>query len=183
MNKTILLIIVVFITGWFFNSVYSAMFDNSSLNAYVIAEEPANSNISGTISDTFSILFDNPPERVSPFDHITEDQIHVFQDRIIIDLQNAEWATFTDTNSMDPVIDLGANAIEIRPSSPEQIHIGDIISYRSKYSEGVIIHRVVETGEDEDGWYARMKGDNNNLMDPGKVRFDQIERLVVAIIY
>ncbi len=183
MNKTILLIIVVFITGWFFNSVYSAMFDNNSLNAYVVAEEPVNSNISGIISDTFSILFDNPPERVSPFDHITEDQIHVFQDRIIIDLPNAEWATFTDTNSMDPVIDLGANAIEIRPLYPEQIHIGDIISYRSKYAEGVIIHRVVETGEDEDGWYARMKGDNNNLMDPGKVRFDHIERLVVAIIY
>ena len=44
-------------------------------------------------------------------------------------------------------------------------------------------HTLKEIGYDEDGWYATMKGDNNPYTDPGKVRFDQIERLVVAIIY
>ena len=186
MKKTILLMVIVFVTGWFFNSVYSAMFENNMDNVPEINESPydvANKTVSDTISDTVSVFFGSPSERISPFDHIKEDQIHVFQDRIIIDLENAEWARFTDTNSMDPVIDAGAHAIEIRPSSPDQIHIGDIMSYRSKYAEGIIIHRVVEIGEDEDGWFAKMKGDNNNLMDPGKIRFEQVERLVVAVIY
>lgn len=119
----------------------------------------------------------------SPKDWILEEDIHVYSDRIIIDIEGAEWAGFTDTNSMDPIIDLGSNAIEIIPTSPEQITPGEIISYDSKYATGTIIHRVQETGFDEDGWYAIMKGDNNPYPDPGKVRFDQVQRLVVAIIY
>ncbi|MBR9691006.1 hypothetical protein GOV08_04965 [Candidatus Woesearchaeota archaeon] len=119
----------------------------------------------------------------SPFDWIKEEQIHVYNDRVVIDLKDAEWATFTDTNSMDPVIDFGSNAIEIVPKSTEDIHIGDIISYKSKYSTGTVIHRVVEIGSDDEGWYAKTKGDNNDNVDPGKIRFSQVQRVVVAVIY
>ena len=84
---------------------------------------------------------------------------------------------------MDPVFDYGSNAIEIKPQSPEQIHVGDIVSYNSKYASGSIIHRVIEINQDEDGWYCLMKGDNNPYRDPEKVRFEQVQRLVVAIIY
>ncbi len=125
----------------------------------------------------------SPQEVASPSDRITEDQIHVYNSRIIIDLENAEWASFTDTNSMDPVIDAGSNAIEIIPKVPEDIHIGDIVSYESEYADGVIIHRVIQIGNDDGGWYAVMKGDNNPEKDPGKIRFSQIRRVVVAIIY
>lgn len=120
-------------------------------------------------------------ERDSPFDRIKEDQILVYPDRVVIDLKNAEWSTFTDTNSMDPVLDAGTNAIQIVPKSPADIHIGDIASYETEY--GIIIHRVVDIGYDENGWYAVFKGDNNALPDPAKVRFEQIKRVVVALIY
>ena len=122
-------------------------------------------------------------ERQSPSDHISQEQIKVYTDRIEIDVQNAHWATFLDSNSMDPFLDTGANALQLQPSSPDQINEGDIISYTKGDDSPRIIHRVVYKGTDEQGVYFIVKGDNNPTSDPGKVRFDQVERVLFAIIY
>ena len=150
--------------------------------AEIPAESPQDSE-NNDFDNLLAALSGEAEELPSPCNRIKEDQIFVFQNQIIIDLKNAEWATFTDTNSMDPVIDAGANAIEIVPDSEEDICLGDIVSYRSKYADGIMIHRVVEIGDDSNGWYAIMRGDNNPYNDPGRIRFNQIERVVVAIIY
>lgn len=181
-NKILLLVCaVIFVFGWFCSSAYSTVLSQISL----LDSNPGGDNIE--IADSEASLLDryifNNKELISPFDWIREDQIHIYPDKVVIDLQNPQWATFTNTNSMDPVIDSGAHAIEIVPKSPDDIHIGDIISYESEYVDGVIIHRVVDIGEDADGWYGRTKGDNNQLEDPGKIRFNQIKRILVAIIY
>ena len=84
---------------------------------------------------------------------------------------------------MDPVFDKGHNTIAVVPQSPDEIQIGDIISYFNEDLNGIVIHRVIETGQDENGWYAIVKGDNNPTPDPGKVRFAQIKRVVIAIVY
>lgn len=123
------------------------------------------------------------PEKSSPSNRIQESQIHVYTNKVTIDVKDPEWASFTDTNSMDPVLDSSANAIEIVPKSSDEVNVGDIVSYQSAYTEGTIIHRVVKIGYDQDGWFAVMKGDNVPASDPGKVRFSQIKRVVVAIIY
>ena len=123
------------------------------------------------------------PERASPKDRIPQKDIVVLGDRVIISLPNAQWSTFTDTNSMDPVLDEGANAIQIVPPSADDIIVGDIISYESDYADGIFIHRVVYKGEDEQGTYFIAKGDNLPTSDPGRIRFAQIKRVVVAIIY
>jgi hypothetical protein len=136
-------------------------------------EKPASLNI----FDSFS------KEIQSPSDWIKENQIHVYEDRIVLDIDGAAWSRFTDTNSMDPLIDEGSNGIEIRPGSAEQIEVGDIISYISEYSNDIMIHRVIEKGEDEEGIYFTVKGDNNSAADPGKIRFDQIEGVLVGILY
>ena len=81
---------------------------------------------------------------------------------------------------MDPVIDETAHAIQRIPQSTDEIQVGDIISY--EYGENIVIHRVVETGNDGE-WFARTRGDNNAFNDPQKVRFDQVKRILVAIIY
>jgi len=120
-------------------------------------------------------------EKVSPGNWISEENVKVTKDKIIINVENPRWAKFTDTNSMDPVFDAEANVIEFQPKSPEQLRKGDIISYKKRF--GTIIHRIVETGEDNNGWYAITKGDNNVLEDPEKVRFEKIKGVVVAIIY
>ncbi len=123
------------------------------------------------------------PEKASPFNHIDEKDIIISKDQVIIKVNEPRWASFTDTNSMDPVFDKGANTIQIIPKLTDDIHKGDIVSYQSRYSDGIIIHRVVETKKDKKGWYAKLKGDNNFFTDPGKVRFNQIKSVTIAIVY
>jgi len=134
------------------------------------------------LENPFNNLIDRiSGERASPADHIKEDQIHVYGDKVVIEIDNPRWARFTDTNSMDPLIDEDSNAIQIIPESEDQIHVGDIISYES--GEGIIIHRVIEIGEDDQGKYYITKGDNTNREDPGKIRFEKIRFITVGIIY
>ncbi len=154
-----MIIILVFAIGWVSNSLYT---------------EAASSEIP---------FGDFSKDKPSPKDWITKDKIHVYEDKIIIDIQGAEWAEFEDTNSMDPIIDSSANSIELKPKDSTQLQMGDIVSYKSTYSDGIIIHRIIEIGHDNDGWYAIMKGDNNSRQDPGKVRFDQIQGVLVGILY
>ena len=119
---------------------------------------------------------------LSPQDRISEDQIQIYEDRVILNVEGAMWASFTDTNSMDPSLDYGANALQLIPQQPSDIAVGDIISYTND-KEQRIIHRVVYKGEDTDGTYFIVKGDNNKVSDPGKVRFEQIDRVLFGIIY
>jgi signal peptidase I len=103
------------------------------------------------------------------------------EDYIIISVYGAVLAKFTETGSMLPTITGTANAIEIIPGSDSEIQLGDIISYN--LNNETIIHRVIEISSDSEGWYAVTKGDNIPMADLEKVRFEQIERVVVGIIY
>ena len=122
-------------------------------------------------------------ERQSPGDHVEQDKIHVYNNRIVIDLKDASWSTFADTNSMDPLIDVGTNGLEIKPTTPKDIKIGDVISFTTDFTAGVVIHRVINTGVDSEGWYAVTKGDNNPSADPGKRRFEDVQGVLVGVIY
>jgi hypothetical protein len=122
-------------------------------------------------------------ENIAPSNKISEEQIQVYDDKVVISVQNVSWAKFLDTGSMLPTLSENANSLEIAPTSPKDINEGDIITYRSTELKDLIIHRVVEIGEDDQGWYAMTKGDNNKLIDPYKVRFDQIERILIGVIY
>jgi hypothetical protein len=190
--KLILLFSFVFLFGWVCNTIYGSIHEDIltsnnivdlSSNQGIIQQNhiEATSDEKNPITSLFSS--DEPSEKVSPSDRIKENQIHVYNNRVVIDIKNPEWASFTDTNSMDPVFDYGSNAIEIVPQSSDEIEAGDIVSYSSKYASGIIIHRVIKIGTDEQGWYAILKGDNNEQPDPGRVRFSQIRRVLVAIIY
>nr|MCK4930099.1 signal peptidase I [Nanoarchaeota archaeon] len=184
MLKKVLLLICVFLLGIVATNIYSyyasaqtdLQLPENNDGVYEYQEENA-------LDKALLMLHTRSNEIASPIDRIREDQILVTNEKIVINLKDAEWASFTDTNSMDPVIDEGAHAIEVIPTSEDQIQVGDIVAYESEYAEGTIIHRVVYKGEDEQGTYFVLKGDNNPTSDPGKVRFEQIKRVVVAIIY
>lgn len=120
-------------------------------------------------------------ERASPQDWISEEQIRVYNDKVEINVQGAKWATFADTNSMDPFLDKGANALQLVPEKAEDLAIGDIITYDLNGRK--IIHRIVDIQQDSQGYVFIVKGDNNAGIDPRPVRFEQIERVLVAIIY
>jgi hypothetical protein len=180
MYKKTLLLICVFILGIVSANIYAYIEVNKEpIFSNQINSEETLQNPLNEVMRTFS----STKERPSPLDRIKEEQILVTNKQIVINLENAKWAEFTDTNSMDPVIDAGSHAIEIIPQTEKDVQIGDIVAYKSEHATGTIIHRIVYKGEDEKGTYYIMKGDNNPSNDPGKVRFEQITRVVVAIIY
>ena len=121
--------------------------------------------------------------KTSPSDRITEQNIKLYDDKIVIYAKEPYLARFADTHSMEPVLDKNSNAIEIVPKSAAEVMVGDIISFIPKNSHETIIHRVVKIGHDSEGWYAVTKGDNNPYNDEEKVRFSQVERILVGILY
>ena len=113
-------------------------------------------------------------------DFLSERDILVYPDRVVIKLHGATISSYESTGSMLPVLHEKANGIRIKPSSPEDVRVGDIISFKKDGS--LIVHRVIKKGVDEKGVYFITKGDNNSFPD-GKIRFEDIEYITVGIIY
>ena len=162
-NKIITFVLVSFLLGWVGGSI-SAEFPNLGL------EKPLG-------------IFESPAPKSSPADRVKDYNIKVFDDKVIIYVKDPYIAKFADTHSMEPVFDKKSTGLEIIPKSSAEIKIGDIISYGTNYSDDILIHRVVKIGQDTEGWYAITKGDNNSSSDPEKIRFSQVKRILVGIIY
>lgn len=122
-------------------------------------------------------------ERESPADRIKEDDVNIFSNHVRIDIKNANWRKYIDSNSMDPLIDEGTTTIEIKPKYASDIKVGDIIAYDVDGYDYAFVHRVVEIGKDNEGIYFITKGDNFYKEDPNKLRFSDIEGIVVGILY
>ncbi|MFH0831602.1 MAG: hypothetical protein V1886_01930 [archaeon] len=116
----------------------------------------------------------------APYDRINESSIRISSSQIILSIENAIIGRFANTSSMVPVINENSTGIEIAPSHPEQVHKGDIITFEQ--GSVLVVHRVIETGEDSRGWYAITKGDNSASPD-GKIRFEQISSILIGILY
>ncbi|MFH1591854.1 MAG: hypothetical protein ABIB47_00600 [Candidatus Woesearchaeota archaeon] len=119
----------------------------------------------------------------SPRDRVSEEQIRVYSDRIVIKIDGASWTRYANTNSMDPFLDEGANGIEIVPENEDEIYVGDVVAYESKYADGLTVHRVIDVREDEAGRYFVLKGDNLSQEDPENVRFSQIKYVLIGVVY
>ncbi|MFC1801619.1 hypothetical protein ACFLZB_04100 [Nanoarchaeota archaeon] len=119
---------------------------------------------------------------VSPSDWVEEQQVHVYRDKVVLDMHDVMFSSFTDTNSMDPLLDAEANGLEIKPIEG-RLKVGDVISYNSNTYNGVVIHRIIEISSDDSGDYYVVKGDNSLAEDDELVRFDQIEGVLVGILY
>lgn len=88
----------------------------------------------------------------------------------------------TDTNSMEPVIDSGNLAlIEDTPNIHDLI-VGDIILFYRRLDKARVLHRIVNIGNDSQGWYCETRGDNTVWLD-GRVRYHDILGICVGIIY
>lgn len=167
-------IVVAIALGWIGHSLYLDYTGAEEENILVPGQN-------GVLEKVNNFLTFSSSEIMSPNDHISEEQIKVYDDRVVLDVDDPVWSSFTDTNSMDPLLDAGANGIEIKPQSPNDIHVGDVISYKS--GNGVVIHRVIEIGSDEEGIFYVVKGDNNPIPDKEKVRFEDVQGILVAVVY
>lgn len=81
------------------------------------------------------------------------------------------------TGSMEPTLKVG-EVILVKSCDPEDIHEGDIITYKMTYGSlagQTITHRVAQEPEVRNGvYYFRTKGDNNNALDE-EITFDVIQ--------
>jgi hypothetical protein len=169
---SILIVVAAFVAGILASQAFASTFSTTSYNGGY--ELPA---------DLYSGVTGTAIARTTPGDHVTDEKIKVYKDKVVLDIPNAIWAQFTPTHSMDPVLSEKANAIEVVPKSADEVNEGDIVAYKSAYADGIIIHRVIKKGEDQLGTYFIVKGDNNAKADPGLVRFADIKSVVVGIIY
>lgn len=171
-NKYVFAVIILSLSlGWLSHSIYA---NYVAQQMHVPGETSVLTKVSNAL--TFSSA-----EIMSPGDHISEEEIKVYGSEVVLDIENAYWSSFTDTNSMDPVLDVHANGIEIKPESEDDIHVGDMISYKT--DSGFVIHRVIEIKSDNNGIYYVVKGDNNPFADPVKVRFADVQGILVAVVY
>lgn len=88
--------------------------------------------------------------------------------------------------SMDPVIKVYDVVVNKKVKSPDEISVGDIITYISTNptSEGMTItHRVIEVEGNSEGQYTyRTQGDNNSAPDATYVTFDNVIGKEIIII-
>lgn len=141
--------------------------------------------LAGVLLVTYSLSAEavEPYAVFSPSDIISESQIQVYDTKVIITIPGAQWASYTNTKSMEPVLNENAHGIEVVPKSIDEIHVGDIVAYETKYNKIPVVHRVVGVKKDSIGTYFVLKGDNNMKADAEKVRFSQIKYKLVAVIY
>jgi signal peptidase I len=100
---------------------------------------------------------------------------------------NTMIATIATGDSMVPSIYSGQRPLYREVTNTSELKVGDVIAYTGEKSQNpfihnVVSHRIIEIGEDEEGEYFITIGDNNPVAD-GKIRPEQIEYIVVGIIY
>lgn len=124
------------------------------------------------------LIFFNYDHKDYPMMKVNERDIHVYDDHYCVDVgREIKYATYADTESMEPVFGYLNHGIEIIPTSITEIHVGDIISYRN--NDEIIVHRVTDINGD----CLVVKGDNNAMTDNGCVPFNKVSGVLISIIY
>lgn len=115
-----------------------------------------------------------------PSDHFTNNDILVYEDKVVIKVSGARITNYDSTGSMLPTLDENVNGISVEPENTAAVNVGDIVSFWR--DDVLIVHRVIEKGTDEHGLYFITKGDNAPT-DDGKIRFEEIEHVLVGLVY
>lgn len=130
-------------------------------------------------------LFGKPADVKAPRDIIKPENISQADGSVTIDIGVPIYvSSVLDTNSMIPFVDWGHNTLLIKDFNREDLSVGDVIVFQpTKRASELIIHRIVETGIDNQGSYYRTKGDNTSRRDPYKLRNIHIKYLCIGILY
>ena len=137
-------------------------------------------NFSFSSSLEHPLSFFSTSELRAPSDFIKEEDISIYKDRIVIELDNASISKYAPTGSMLPLFDKDSNGIRLAPKSEDDINLGDIITFEK--DSNLIVHRVIEKNQDSEGVYFITKGDNNDYTDE-KIRFKDIKYITIGILY
>ena len=162
--------------------------ENEQLRNTLLQNEVVITEQNESLKDYFNRLRvegSTPWEFPQPYARIPAENIRISGSEVIIKVSGAMPVILADTNSMDPTADASSKIIVVQPRNERDVHIGDIVGYRCGQcgEDEVVMHRVIEIAQDEEGVYYTLKGDNLPAADPGKVRFSQVRTVVVGIIY
>lgn len=125
---------------------------------------------------------DSGIERPSPQDWIDDIDKEKLCEALGLDSSEVWIAGVADTNSMDGAIDIGHSLIcTNNPEYLSRVGVGDVAVYGFMYN--LIVHQIIEENEDAEGKYFRFKGWNNAKPDPVKVRPEDINWLVLGILW
>lgn len=118
---------------------------------------------------------------ISPNDSVNISNFWFYDEGILIHTDGNAFSdyrivTIQNTGSMRPTLDYGHAIIIKKPYGQDELHVGDIVMF--KY-----IHRIIQIGYDDEGWYAITKGDNNYTADVGKLRFSEVKWKVIGVFY
>lgn len=116
----------------------------------------------------------------APSESVGRGQIELYEDKVVIHVENAGLGRYAATGSMLPTLNEDTTGIRIVPKSEKEINVGDIVSFQS--GNNLIIHRVIEKGNDSSGVYFVTKGDNADFSD-GKIRFGDIRYKTIGLVY
>jgi signal peptidase I len=119
-------------------------------------------------------------EKKVPSDFVNEQDVVIKNEQVVININNSILTRYGSSGSMEPILGENANGIAIGPNSPDELNVGDIVTFEKEGN--LIVHRIIKKGTDSQGVYFITKGDNNGF-DDGKIRFSQIRTVIVAIVY
>ncbi len=136
-------------------------------------------NLPSQVEYPFSYLFAKTTN--APSKTLSLNNIKLYNDRVVIFIDNPLIGRYAPTGSMLPVLNENTIGIKIIPKNEEEIKVGDIITFKNSKGE-LIIHRVIEKGKDDRGTYFITKGDNTTIPD-GKIRFKQIKFKTIILVY
>jgi len=129
-------------------------------------------------------LKESGKERISPNDWVLYNQIaYDSQTRTLkVGGLEPEVKVFgvADTGSMDGLMDYGHHVVLTTNFDRNKLAIGDIVAFSYV---NLILHRIVEMGEDGKGRWYRTRGDNCIDNDPYLLRQKDMLWLCIAIIY
>ncbi len=135
----------------------------------------------------WSALSNNPYRRggttgeiPSPSNPIDFADVHHDEETQRLTVENIEgpvrFALLAPTNSMEP---LDTGHIMVMSSAKkymDDLNVGDIVIRAGIY------HEITEVGRDEQGTFYRTQGWNNNWIDPGIARREDIDSVTLVIV-
>ena len=80
------------------------------------------------------------------------------------------------SGSMEPTLDIN-DVVVVQKCEPSQLQKGDIITFHQ--DERIISHRIIGITKEEGTVKFETKGDNNEIPDPDKVYFEQVNGKVL----
>ena len=109
------------------------------------------------------------------------DAIKVYPDEIKIQYPGLHYAKVS-SDSMAPLLTHDSVVFEKTPSSPDEIHAGDIISFYEPSVDKIILHLVVEVIAKDGQTFYRTKGIANNAVDDWLVPFENVKGIMVGTV-